>query len=189
MLQSESYQLVLCQRAGRKSDFVPHCPVIIFKPAFAWDNGQFHQDPPCWNFVLGVLSDLLHRHFEGQGKRRAVVMDDERAVRKALKAMLERFGFEVTTMSERQPEMEIFQDQSIELLIMDLKMPGISWEEYATAVAATSPNTLQFLATGDRQTETDAPIAGVIYKPFGLEEIAEVTARVLKLPLPGSNTN
>ena len=181
-MECQEYDLVVSSRRSRKTDTVPKCPLLMFKPAFAWDQGKYYQNPPGWDFTRGMFLDSMERVLEGRGQRRAVVIDDEISIRNALKTMLERFGFEVAVWSERKAELELFQESTVDLVLMDVNMPGISWQEFSEELKRVSPETLIFLATGERDTELEDTISGVLYKPFGLGEVAEIAGQVLKVP-------
>lgn len=182
ILESGKHDLVISNLLNGKDDSGLNCPKLMFKPAFAWENGVFYQNPPGWDFTRRMLLDCVQRVLQGKPKRRAVVVDDEISIRNALKTMLERFGFLVTVLGDRSADTQLFQDGEIDLVLMDVNMPGISWEEYTDSIRQVSPSTIIYLATGDRELVLDDSVSGVLYKPFGLGEVAEIAAQTLELP-------
>ena len=54
-----------------------------------------------------------------------LVVDDELSMREFLNILLEKEGYEVFTASEASSAINLIQDQSFDLVISDIKMPGM----------------------------------------------------------------
>lgn len=160
--------------------FAATLPHLIMRPAFAWENGEFIQNPPGWEFTRQALIDRVQRELSGRGPMKMMIVDDESGIRTAMRAMLSRFGLDVTAESDRNRSLQSLADGSVELLLTDVNMPGMGWQEYVAEVNRLSPGTLVYLATGDRDVSVIDGVQGILHKPFGLAEVAELAAPLLQ---------
>ena len=61
----------------------------------------------------------------GMGLTRVLVVDDELDILEMTRIMLESSGFEVITASDGAEALEIVDEKSIDLILLDAVMPGI----------------------------------------------------------------
>ena len=54
-----------------------------------------------------------------------LVVDDELSMREFLKILLEKEGYEISTASEASSAIELIKGQNFDLVISDIKMPGM----------------------------------------------------------------
>jgi two-component system, NtrC family, nitrogen regulation response regulator NtrX len=54
-----------------------------------------------------------------------LVVDDERNIRRALRMVLEGAGYDVLDAETGEQALEIFAGQHVDLVILDVRMPGI----------------------------------------------------------------
>ncbi len=105
------------------------------------------------------------------GHSRLLIVDDEAAIRDGLKRVLEAESFIVETCSSGFHAIEIMQQREFELIITDLKMPGMSGIEVLKSVRILQPDIPVILITGYASVDTavDAMKNGAsdyISKPF-----------------------
>ncbi len=116
-----------------------------------------------------------------------LVVEDNIAVRVMLCEALDRYGYTVLQAKDGAKAMEIVRsltDRSIDLLITDLVMPGISGTELAEQVVAHSPNTKVLVISGCADEGAAAGDDGslrypFLEKPFTPETVARATRRAL----------
>lgn len=124
-----------------------------------------------------------------EGARLALVIDDEAMVRNMVESMLKRkFGYEVL-MAEDGPEaLRLFNDfkEEIELVILDLSMPGMNGWEVLSALRALRPDAPVILTSGydearalSFRSSEERPQA-FLQKPFGMNELKATIVQVLQ---------
>ncbi|MGH4052597.1 MAG: response regulator transcription factor [Clostridium sp.] len=108
-------------------------------------------------------------------KTRILVVDDEQKILDVIKAYLIKEGFDVLTASDGQEALNIFKNEQIHLIILDLLLPKISGEKVCNKIRATSSVPIIMLTA---KTEEDNKIEGLaigaddyITKPFSNREL------------------
>jgi len=75
------------------------------------------------------------------GKGQVVLcVDDEAVGLKVRRILLERAGYEVLTASDGQAGLEIFKTHSVDAVVLDYSMPGMSGGEVARAMRRLKPD-------------------------------------------------
>ena len=110
------------------------------------------------------------------GRRRVLVVDDESAIREVLATFLEQYEFAVHTVPDGASALALLQTEYVDVILVDLQMPGISGLEMALEVHKTNPYIPMALITGTPMaiqlaTLTQAGISRVFAKPFDLEAL------------------
>ncbi|MCW8944991.1 MAG: response regulator [Sedimenticola sp.] len=77
-------------------------------------------------------------------KYRILVIDDEDAIRESLRAYLEDYDYEVYAAGSAEEAMQCLQDHSIDLAVVDMRLPGESGEAFIIN-ARKKDNKLQFV--------------------------------------------
>jgi DNA-binding response OmpR family regulator len=85
---------------------------------------------------------------------RILLVDDEANIRLTLGAMLTRAGYDVTTASGGAEAIALLDEQAFDLLIIDLKMPGVDGMQVVTAARARHPDVPIIILTGHGSLET-----------------------------------
>lgn len=116
---------------------------------------------------------------------RVLVVDDEPSICRSLSMVLERFGFEVRTATDGHEALKSFRREPSDLVIADLKMPGISGLELLKEVKRLSPATPVVLLTafGTVEVAVQAMKEGAfdfLQKPFDVEQLKDVLSRALR---------
>ena len=94
---------------------------------------------------------------------RILVVDDEATIRLTLEMLLRRRGYAVTCASNGVEALALIEQQPFALLLLDLKMPGLSGIDIARRARALHPKVEVLILTGSSQ------IAGIPEDPFGDE--------------------
>jgi DNA-binding NtrC family response regulator len=100
-----------------------------------------------------------------------LVVDDEELYRRALERILRRVGYQVVTARDASEAMRVVSSQPLDLVLSDVKMPGINGLELVRQVHELQPDLPCIVVTGYGSTESsvDALRAGAYWyleKPF-----------------------
>lgn len=108
-----------------------------------------------------------------------LVVDDERSMRDFLKILLNKDGHQVTTAENGQAALLVLQNQSFDVVVSDIRMPGITGIQLLEAIKEKSPELPVILITAFASPD-DAVLAmkngafDYISKPFNVDEIKSV---------------
>lgn len=122
--------------------------------------------------------------------KKILVIDDEELIVKSLSKLLEKNGFEVFIIKRGQDAIAIVEEQDVDLIICDIRMPGMNGIETIRNIPNVykqkePPNPPVIFITGyaDKNLEKEAkslnPVA-YIYKPFDISTLVEKINEVLK---------
>ncbi len=111
-----------------------------------------------------------------------LAVDDEIAMREMLVKILAREGYNVFTAEDGDAALAMLDNESIDIVIADFKMPGLDGFELLKVVKQNYPHVgvIMMTAHGDTYTVKDALLLGAdeyITKPFKSFEIALVVER------------
>jgi len=84
---------------------------------------------------------------------RILVVDDEAAIRLTMDMLLRRHGYTVTTAASGEEALALIAQQPFDLLLLDLKMPGLSGLEVAERAQKMQPATAILILTGSSAIE------------------------------------
>jgi len=107
---------------------------------------------------------------------RVLVVDDEEPVRNLLQRVLKEAGYDVVTAVNGQEALDKVSQLNAGVVLLDIKMPGMSGMEVLRQLTANRPETCVVMATaaGDAQTAVEAMKAGAydyITKPFNRDDV------------------
>lgn len=110
---------------------------------------------------------------------KVLVVDDELIMRNFLSEALKRKGIEVTTAENGQKASALLQESSFDMVITDMKMPGMSGIDIVRKVKELSPSTLVIVITafGTIENAIEAMRAGAfdyLIKPFPIESLIAI---------------
>lgn len=124
---------------------------------------------------------------------RILIAEDEAAVREfVFRALRDGSGHEVTAVADGSAALETLAADSFDLLLTDIRMPGMDGIALALAASRDHPDMRILLMTGFAEEEQrahnlDRLIHKVIRKPFTLDQICGEVADALSEPeAPGS---
>lgn len=114
-----------------------------------------------------------------------LVIDDEKNIRQGLQTALELEGYEVLLASDGKEGLEIAMREAVDLIITDLRMPGISGEEVLKRVSSETPGVPVIVLTGHGTVESavDAMRSGAydfLTKPLNLDRLSLLVKRALQ---------
>lgn len=114
-----------------------------------------------------------------------LVIDDEKNIRTGLQAALELDGYDVMLASDGAEGLEIALHSDIDLVITDLRMPGVSGEEVLRRVTTESPGIPVIVLTGHGTVENavEAMRSGAydfLTKPLNLDRLSLLVKRALQ---------
>ncbi len=115
-------------------------------------------------------------------KGRILLAEDDSSARSAFSQFLSHLGYEVTETSNGPDALEFLSDAHYDLVLTDLKLPGMDGMEILRAIQPRAPQTLGILMTGygTIQNAIQAMRLGVfeyLLKPVNLEELQLVLER------------
>ncbi len=119
--------------------------------------------------------------------KRVLVVDDEAIVCESYKRILDDAGYSVCTVRSGQDAIAACRKESFDVMLADLKMPGLNGIEVTRAVKAELPKIQVLIITGypTRQSAQEAQGLGVfdyLSKPLSPERLSAATAAALAFP-------
>ncbi len=128
--------------------------------------------------------DLLQQETMDGNTTHLLVVDDESSICEILGQFLRKKAYTVTTVNSVSEALEIVKKTAVDLIVSDIKMPGISGVDFLKLVKENYPTIPVLLTTGFPTFDTaiEALKLGAydyLTKPFHLEEISEKIKRAL----------
>jgi two-component system response regulator HydG len=120
----------------------------------------------------GVRPDLLT----------VLIIDDERAIREACREVAASMGFHTLVSEDAATATRLLQAQTIDIVLLDLRLPGANGLEILTQVKRIRPEAIVIVITayGSVQSAVEAMKHGAfeyLTKPFHVEELQELLER------------
>jgi len=105
-----------------------------------------------------------------------LVVDDDEGTRKSLTLLLKRKGFETEQAESGKEALAIAQGRSIDLTLLDIKLPDIEGIQLLAPLKKTNPDMAIIMITGFASVESavqalNAGASGYITKPIDLDEL------------------
>jgi len=118
------------------------------------------------------------------GKGSVLVADDEDIVRRVAGVMLERAGYQVTTVANGKEVLEKLKTASFDCILLDLSMPVMGGEETLRHIREKGLKVPVFMSSGYSEQEfrkliTQDWVDGFVQKPYRSDELLAVMQRVL----------
>lgn len=120
---------------------------------------------------------------------RVLVVDDEPQIRRVLRAALAARGYEVSTARSGEEALESLRNNRVDLVLLDMNMPGIGGLEACREIRANSEMAIIMLTVSnserDKVAALDAGADDYVTKPFSTPELlARIRAALRRLPAP-----
>jgi two-component system response regulator AtoC len=117
---------------------------------------------------------------------RVLIVDDERKMRRVLQILLEQMGLESVAAANGEEALERFGAEKIDVVLTDLKMPGMSGVDVLAKIRAVDADVpvIVLTAHGTVQTAVAAMKQGAfdyILKPFDVQAIELVIRNALEM--------
>jgi DNA-binding NtrC family response regulator len=118
-------------------------------------------------------------------RNRILVVDDDESLRRVTEVQLQQGGYQVLTAASGQEALELLQKRPAELVVTDLKMPGMSGLELLKRIRADYPELVVIMVTafGTIETAVEAMRAGAydyVTKPVHIDELKLTIGRALE---------
>ncbi|MGC8550392.1 MAG: response regulator transcription factor [Acidobacteriaceae bacterium] len=126
---------------------------------------------------------------------RILLVDDEAAIRRALRATLQELGFVTVEASRGEEALQLVRAQSFDVVLLDLNMPGIGGMKTLDKLRASYPRLPILILTvrDEEQDKVDALEHGAddyITKPFSMREcVARIRTAVRRAKAPDRPDN
>lgn len=121
-------------------------------------------------------------------RKTILVVDDEAKITEVISSYLESRNYRVLTAQSGDRALEIFAQENIALLILDLMMPGISGEEVCQRIRRRSRLPIIMLTAKSNEKSLISGLAmgadDYIAKPFSLKELLARVEAVLRRTAP-----
>ncbi len=144
-----------------------------------------------------ALTDTANHQLSQGLRQRILLLDDEPALTKSLRGLLERLNYQVTSSNHPREALELFtrDPMQFDLAITDLSMPEMNGIEVARQIQAVRPELpvilmSGFTATSNRENMAAAGIRELLEKPVSAAHLAEVLQRTFAQspnPVPKSH--
>jgi CheY-like chemotaxis protein len=112
-----------------------------------------------------------------------MVIDDDEGVREALGLALGSEGYDVQYARDGREGLEVLARRAADLIIVDMRMPEVDGGNFCRSYAkdgGTSPVILMTARSG-REIAADLPgVVEAVTKPFDLEYLLELVARLIR---------
>ena len=109
------------------------------------------------------------------GEGRVLVVDDDPQILRAVRTSLQGHSYEVLTAGNGETALDLLPDSDVDLIVLDLGLPGIGGQEVIKRVRAWSEVPIIVLSVrGGQLDKVDAFDAGAddyVTKPFGMPEL------------------
>ncbi len=116
--------------------------------------------------------------------RRILLVEDEKAIREAVAAYLEREGYWITCAEDGQVALEQFSKYRFDLVVLDLMLPRVSGEQVCKAIRDTSDVPIIMLTakgeTEDRVHGLELGADDYLVKPFSPRELVARVRALLR---------
>ncbi len=119
----------------------------------------------------------------GVAAQRILVVDDEASIRDLCARVLTRSGFKVTMASTGEDAVRRLQDEPFDLVISDIRMPGISGMDVLVMAKTLHPSIAVILITGfgtsevvERANQSGAD--RILAKPFNALELLAMVRKI-----------
>ncbi|MDA8087698.1 MAG: sigma-54 dependent transcriptional regulator [Nitrospiraceae bacterium] len=118
-------------------------------------------------------------------REKILVVEDEQHMREILNMLLETEGYQIQTAKDGSHGVELLEKEIFNLVITDIKMPGVDGFGILEKALQTSPETVVIMMTafGTMESALEAMKLGAydyIHKPFKIDEIRLIVKKALE---------
>ncbi len=113
-------------------------------------------------------------------QRRLLLVDDEDAVRSALRNVLEADGYAIEEAGDGSTALTLLQSQPFQVVISDQMMPGLSGVDFLKLVRVRHPQVVRIMLTADANPETplrsinESEVYRFIRKPWNNRDLRTI---------------
>ena len=118
-----------------------------------------------------------------------LVIDDEPSIRELLDTILRRKGYDVVLADTGQKGLDIFRQERPDVVVLDLKMPGMDGLTVLQHVRSLPPNQSVVILTGAGTPEAEQQVRALgvtefVEKEFSLHHLGDALKRLLMHTTP-----
>jgi two-component system cell cycle sensor histidine kinase/response regulator CckA len=142
---------------------------------------------------LPLLAEEIAPRRDGSGAIRIpaggtsiLLVEDQDALRGMLERQLRLQGYQVTVARSCEEALALSQDQSFQLLLSDIVLPGMTGVELARRLAPTVPHILMMSGYADQAPTLDGKSLPLLNKPFTTRQLSKCLLQVLADKAPTS---
>ena len=115
---------------------------------------------------------------------KVLVIDDEQGIRDLLDALLRRKGYDVILAANGQKGLELFRRERPDVIVLDLKMPGMDGLTVLQEVRRLDPRQLVIILTGAGTPDAEQQVRALgvteyVEKEFSLHLLGDSLKRLL----------
>jgi two-component system, chemotaxis family, chemotaxis protein CheY len=117
---------------------------------------------------------------------RILIVDDDESIRQIVRICLTDEGYEVSEAPNGQVALSVLHEFTPSLILLDLRMPVMDgWEfarRYEKMPGPRAPIVAFVAALNAEQDCADLDAAGILAKPFDLDDLLRAVRNLLKMP-------
>lgn len=116
-----------------------------------------------------------------------LIVDDDESVRKTLARELSTMGYEVLSAGDAQGGLEILKNREVDVVISDLRMPGVQGSSLLRIIRDIYPETMRIMLSGFADTESALQAINEIEvyrfypKPWDSKELLSGIANAIRI--------
>jgi PAS domain S-box-containing protein len=120
-----------------------------------------------------------------KGTETVLIIDDEESVRNLAETVLTKLGYTVLTAADGAQGLDLLNggNNKVDLVLLDLTMPGISGEEVLERISCEAPSVAVVILSGHSRESLDTDIlslaSGHLPKPFQVRDLSVVVRQSL----------
>jgi len=116
---------------------------------------------------------------------KVLVVDDEKVVRDGCNRVLSKRGYEVYTAESGEKALEMLKEKDVDVILLDLKMPGMSGEKVLEIINDRYPDIPVIIITGHGTIDTAVECMkrgayDFITKPFQIDQFLLIISRAVE---------
>lgn len=184
IIESHRGRIVVESTVGVGTEF------IIFLPSYN-ESGKNRDRSTDTSVDYGTRPEAQETNRIVHGSGRILVVDDEDSVSRAVEGLLNHLGYKTTTASNGADAIELYKFHSdtsepFDAVLLDMTLPGgLSGQEVMSEIRSVDDDA-RIIATSGYFDETcidtllDEGWAGVLPKPFPIEDLSQTVATVME---------
>jgi DNA-binding NtrC family response regulator len=116
---------------------------------------------------------------------KTLLVDDDEFIRNSLELAFKTKGCPLHVVQSAEEGMQALKNQPFDIIISDLRLPGVSGLDFLKLTSVTHPNAIRFLITAYRDDRILAKairsgIDQLIDKPFAIDSLVHLLALAVK---------